>query len=172
MTRSPRELVVANQEIRVLLVDDEQDLIEYLSKRLLREGFMVRAVTSGEEAIEAVAAEDFDVAVVDLKMPGMDGLTTQQRIKERRPYLQTIVLTGHGSLTAAMDSGRQNAFRFLEKPANHDELVDAILGAADRKKKERLAAFWAEMTEITTSGGSPRDIVAGVEALRRKYQIE
>lgn len=158
-------------DIRVLLIDDEEELIEYLSKRLLREGFTVRAVTSGERAIAAVDAEDFDVALVDLRMPGMDGIETQRLMKERRPHMQTVVLTGHGTLEAALHSGQHDAFRFLQKPVDHDELVSAILEAAERKREHQLAAFQKEMSEIVSSGGTPRDIVTAVEALRRKYGI-
>ncbi|MBL7204197.1 MAG: response regulator, partial [Desulfobacteraceae bacterium] len=82
--------------MRVLLIDDEETLIEYLSKRLLREGFTVKATFSGEEAVEVATNEDFDVAVVDLKMPGIDGVETQQKLKKIQPFLQSIVLTGHG----------------------------------------------------------------------------
>jgi len=162
---------VAETDIRVLLVDDEEELIEYLSKRLLREGFTVRAVTSGERAVAAVEDEDFDVALVDLRMPGIDGIETQRQMKERRPHLQTVVLTGHGSLEAALKSGQQDAFRFLQKPVDHDDLIRAILEAAEHKKEQQLAAFQSEMGEIVASGGSPRDIVAAVEALRRKYGV-
>ena len=162
---------MTDRKIRVLLIDDEEDLIEYLSKRLLKEGFTVRAVTSGREALEVVAKEDFDVAVVDLKMPGMDGIETQERLKELKPFLQTIVLTGHGSFQAALDSGKQHAFRFLNKPVDHDELVETLREAAKERDKESLARFRDEMAEITAAGGTPRDIVQRVEALRKKYGI-
>lgn len=162
---------MTTNEIRVLLVDDEEELIEYLSKRLLREGFTVRAVTSGPRAVAAVDVEDFDVAVVDLRMPGMDGIEVQHQLRQRRPFLQTVVLTGHGSLQAALDSGRECAFRFLQKPADHGELVAAIRDAAAEKEKQSLARFREELLEITSSGGSPRDIVGRVEALRKRYGI-
>jgi two-component system NtrC family response regulator len=162
---------MSSREIRVLLIDDEEELIEYLSKRLLKEGFTVRAVTSGKVALEAVDEEDFDVAVVDLKMPGMDGIEVQERIKQRRPFLQTVVLTGHGSFQAALDSGKQDAFRFLNKPVDHEELVNTLREAAAEKSRESLARFREETIEITSSGGTPRDIVQRVEALRKKYGI-
>ena len=79
--------------IKVLLVDDEETLLEYLSKRLLREGFTVKATFSGEEALQVAGEENFDVAVVDLKMPGIDAVETQKRLKKIQPLLQCIVLT-------------------------------------------------------------------------------
>ncbi len=158
-------------KIRVLLVDDEEELIEYLSKRLLREGFTVRAVTSGEAAMRLVQEEDFDVAVVDLKMPGMDGIQTQYEIHRLRPQLQCVVLTGHGSYEAALESGKQKAFRFLQKPAEHDELVRAIREAAEVKQNTLMEQFRREMEEITRSGGSPREVLAAVEDLRKKFGL-
>ncbi|MBI5489396.1 MAG: response regulator [Deltaproteobacteria bacterium] len=162
---------MSEKQIRVLLVDDEEELIEYLSKRLLREGFTVRAVTSGRLALETVEAEEFDVAVVDLKMPGMDGIEVQRLIKQKRPFLQTVVLTGHGSLQTALESGRQDAFRFLQKPADHGELVQALREAAAEKERQIMARFREEMQEIASSGASPRDIVVRVDALRRKFGL-
>ena len=79
-------------------IDDEETLLEYMSKRLLREGFNVKAASSGEEALQAARKEHFDVAFVDFKMPGIDGVETQKGLKKIQPYLQCIVLTGHGSI--------------------------------------------------------------------------
>jgi len=160
------------KDIRVLLVDDEEELIEYLSKRLLKEGFTVRAVTSGMLAVEAVEQEDFDVAVVDLKMPGMDGIECLKQLKQRRPHLQSIVLTGHGSIQAALDSGKQHAFCFLQKPADHEELVGSIRKAAEKKHSQLNALFQEEMAALTGAGGSPRGILKSVEALRKKYGLD
>ena len=162
---------MSEKQIRVLLVDDEEELIEYLSKRLLREGFTVRAVTSGPRALETVDVEEFDVAVVDLKMPGMDGIEVQRKLKQKRPFLQTVVLTGHGSLQTALESGRQDAFRFLQKPADHGELVQALRDAAAEKERQIMERFREEMQEIASSGASPRDIVVRVDALRRKFGL-
>ena len=114
----PKEPSVMSEksDIRVLLIDDEETLVEYLSKRLLREGYLVKATFSGEEAIEVANNDDFDVAVVDLKMPGMDGVETQKRLKKIQPFLQSIVLTGHGTIDTALESGKENAFKYLLKP--------------------------------------------------------
>jgi two-component system NtrC family response regulator len=162
---------MSERQIRVLLIDDEEELIEYLSKRLLREGFTVRAVTSGQRALETTDVEEFDVAVVDLKMPGMDGIEVQRQIKLKRPFLQTVVLTGHGSLQTALESGKRDAFRFLQKPADHGELVQALRDAAAEKDRQIMDRFREEMQEITSSGASPRDIVVRVDALRRKFGL-
>jgi two-component system NtrC family response regulator len=124
-----------NRDIRVLLIDDEQTLLEYLAKRLLREGFTVKVAFSGEEALQVVAEEDFDVAVVDLKMPGMNGIETQRRLKELQPNLQCIVLTGHGGIESALESGQEEAYNYLLKPIEFESLMQTIRDAYQYKMK-------------------------------------
>ena len=155
--------------IRVLLVDDEDELIDYMSKRLLLEGFTVKASKTGSRALLLATDEKFDVAVVDLKMPGIDGIETIARLHDLQPFLQSIILTGHGSLDAALESGKQGVFVFLEKPVDHDVLVSAIHDAATRKRALVQDAFDTEMRRITTSGGSPREILHALEKLREKF---
>ena len=112
--------------IKVLLVDDEETLLEYMSKRLVREGFTVKTSLSGKKGLERANSEMFDVAVVDMKMPGMDGIETQRALKKIQPFLQCIVLTGHGSVDTALESGQEDAFRYLLKPIDYDNLVKII----------------------------------------------
>jgi len=133
-------------DIRVLLIDDEETLVEYLSKRLLREGLTVKTTFSGEEAVEVAVNEDFDVAVVDLKMPGIDGVETQQKLKKIQPFLQSIVLTGHGAIDTALESGRQNAFKYLLKPIEYDNLVETIREAYEKKVELQQAKLLKDAT--------------------------
>jgi len=133
-------------DIRVLLIDDEETLVEYLSKRLLREGFTVKATFSGEEAVEVAVNEDFDVAVVDLKMPGIDGVETQQKLKKIQPFLQSIMLTGHGAIDTALESGRQNVFKYLLKPIEYDNLVETIREAYEKKVELQQAKLLKDAT--------------------------
>ena len=158
--------------IRVLLVDDEETLIEYLSKRLLRQGFTVKAAFSGEEAIEAAQATNFDVAVVDLKMPGMDGVETQRRLKEIQPFLQCIVLTGHGSIDSALESGQEDAFNYLLKPVDHDKLVSAIKDAYKKKVEIQDKKFKEQVEELYASGLGAHGIRKAIAELRKIYGID
>jgi two-component system NtrC family response regulator len=160
------------RDLRVLLVDDEEELIEYMSKRLLREGFMVRCAGSGADAVAVADAQDFDVAVVDIKMPGMDGVETQRLLRERRPYLKCIVLTGHGSIETALESGRQDAFRYFQKPVDHAELVNAIRQAGEMKREEQQREFLAQVQEIASSYSTPGSIHKAVEELRHKLGMD
>lgn len=123
--------------MKLLFIDDEQTFLKYLAKRLVLDGFIVKTTFSGEEGVEAAAREDFDVAVVDLQMPGIDGIEVQKRLKDLQPFLPCIVLTGHGSVEKALESGKYNAFKFLSKPVDMDTLIETIHAAyAHRLKQE------------------------------------
>jgi two-component system NtrC family response regulator len=159
-------------DIKVLLIDDEETLVEYLSKRLLREGFTVKATFSGEEAVEVAASDNFDVAVVDLKMPGIDGVETQQKLKKIQPFLQSIVLTGHGAIDTALESGRQDAFKYLLKPIEYDDLVRTIKEAYEKKVEIQQAKFREEVDEIYRAGMGARGIKKAMNKLRKIYGIE
>jgi len=159
-------------DIKVLLIDDEQTLLEYLSKRLLKEGFTVKATFSGEEALEVAANNFFDVAVVDLKMPGMDGVETQKRLKEIQPLIQCIVLTGHGSIDTALESGQQDAFKYLLKPIDYENLVDTIKEAYQKKAQIQADKFKEQVEEIYRSGMGAKGIKKAIKELRKIYGIE
>ncbi len=158
--------------IRVLLVDDEENLIEFLSKRLLKQGFTVKAAGSGEEAVKVAKGQHFDVAVVDLKMPGIDGVETQKQLKEIQPFLQCIVLTGHGSIESALESGHEDAFNYLLKPVDHDKLVDAIKEAYGKKMEVQEAKFKEQVEDLYASGLGARGIRKAISELQKIYGIE
>jgi two-component system NtrC family response regulator len=161
-----------NPTIRVLLVDDEENLIEYLSKRLLKQGFTVKAAFSGEDAVKVANQEHFDVAVVDLKMPGIDGVETQKKLKEIQPLLQCIVLTGHGSIESALESGQKDAFNYLLKPVDHDTLVAAIKDAYKKKMEVQEKKFKEQVEELYASGLGAHGIRKAIGELRKIYGIE
>ena len=121
--------------MKLLFIDDEQTFLKYLAKRLVLDGFTVKTTFSGEEGVEAAAKEDFDVAVVDLQMPGIDGIEVQKRLKDLQPSLPCIVLTGHGSVENALESGKYNAFKFLSKPVDMETLIETINAAYDHRLK-------------------------------------
>jgi two-component system NtrC family response regulator len=158
--------------IKVLLIDDEETLIEYLSKRLLREGFVVKVAFSGEEAVEVAKSDHYDVAVVDLKMPGMDGVETQKRLKKIQPFLQSIVLTGHGSVESALESGHQDAFQYLLKPVDYDILVENIKKAFQKKQEIQKVKFQEQVEELYRSGMGAQGIKKAIERFRRIYGVE
>ena len=160
------------RQIKVLLIDDEKDLVDYLAKRLLVEGFMVRATFSGEEALRVASDEDFDVAVVDLKMPGIDGIETINRLRARRPFIQCIIITGYSSLETALECGKLEAVQYFSKPVEHGELATAIDEAANRKRELLYDQFRIELESVISGGASPHDIKEAVDHLHAKYGIK
>lgn len=121
--------------VRLLLVDDEEAYVDVLSNRLGRRGFEVTKAYSGSEALRKMRGQEFDVAVLDLKMADMDGIEVLKVIKLIDPPLQVIMLTGHGSATACRQGIELGAYDYLMKPCELDDLVDKIR-AAYRKKLE------------------------------------
>jgi len=160
-----------SEKVKILLVDDDQTLLEYLAKRLQREGFSARPTFSGEEALEAVVDEDFDVAVVDLRMPGMDGVETQRRLKEVLPLLQCVVLTGHGSIESALKSGQQGAYDYLFKPVDYESLVASIRGAVERKRELENAEQERAESGESSSGVSTRGAGRIWNFFREAYRV-
>jgi DNA-binding NtrC family response regulator len=120
-------------EASVLLVDDEEQFLDALSQRLETRGLKVDTVTSGEEALKQVEDQNFDAIIVDLAMPGIDGIETLKRIKEKRPDLEIIILTGHATVKSGIEAMKLGAEDFLEKPVDLSELM-AKIGEAKNKR--------------------------------------
>lgn len=120
--------------IRVLLVDDEVEFVETLVKRMRKRGLDVQGVKSGEEALDLLARERPDVVVMDVKMPGMNGIEVLKIIKQQRPNIEVIMLTGHASLELAMQGMESGAYDYLMKPMDLDELLYKIEDAYDSNK--------------------------------------
>jgi DNA-binding NtrC family response regulator len=118
---------------RILLVDDEVVFTTNMSKLLTSRGYRVTAVNSGDAAIQELEKNDYDVVVLDLKMPGMDGITTLKEIKKLDLFTQTLILTGHGSIDTALEAVRLGAYDYLTKPCEIDDLVNKIEGAWQKK---------------------------------------
>jgi DNA-binding NtrC family response regulator len=121
--------------IRVLLVDDEIGYVNVLSNRLSKRGFVVGKANSGSEALQRLRQQDFDVAVLDLKMEDMDGIETLKILKKMAPELVVIMLTGHGSAEAAHQGIKEGAYDYLTKPCELEDLVEKIRDAYRQREK-------------------------------------
>lgn len=118
---------------KVLLVDDEIDFLSILAERLESRGLKVTAVTRGEDAVAMVENEGFDLIIVDLSMPGIDGLETLKRIKAKQPDSEIIMLTGQASIRTGIEAMKLGAEDFLQKPVNISKLMDKISEAKDKR---------------------------------------
>jgi DNA-binding NtrC family response regulator len=122
-----------NDRIRLLLVDDEVAYADVLSNRLGKRGFEVHKAYTSPEALLLLRTQKFDVAVLDLKMPDMDGIEVLKIAKQEDPGLQVIMLTGHGSATACEQGLALGAFDYLMKPCELETLVEKIYEAFEQK---------------------------------------
>ncbi len=156
--------------IRVLIVDDEPELVGSLRKRMLRRGFTVVGTLSGRKALAAAELRRFDVAVIDLKMPEMDGLETLKRLKSLQPTVQAIILTGHGSVEAALQSGRLAATYFLPKPFDFSQLVEFIQKAATEGRTAQRELYQRELQKVVSSYRTPQEIMEACAQLREQYE--
>ncbi len=123
---------MTNEPVRVLLVDDEVGFADVLQKRMGKRGLVVTTATSGTDGIQILRKDDFDVAILDLKMEDMSGIEVLQIFKKMVPDLPVIMLTGHGSETAAREGMAFGAFDYLLKPCDLEELLEKINQAVDR----------------------------------------
>ena len=120
---------------KVLLVDDEEDFLSTLAERLEARGLKVNTATSGEQAVANAEKERFDLIVLDLAMPGMNGFETLQRIKAMQPDAEIMILTGQGSIKTSIEAMKLGAEDYLEKPVNISDLLDRIRDAKDKRSQ-------------------------------------
>ena len=127
---------VQTDPIRLLIVDDEVGFVNILTKRLSRRNMEVTSAYTGTEAIQILRKQDFDVAVLDLKMEEMDGIEVLKIFKKMDPRLVVIMLTGHGSEQAAREGIEFGAFDYLTKPCELEELLAKIKEAYQERNKD------------------------------------
>lgn len=124
------------EALRILIVDDEEELVSALKERLNLRGFQAQGVTTGTAALEFLKSEECDVVLLDVKMPGLGGLEVIRQIKDKRPRLQVVLLTGHGSVKSVEDGMALGAFDYLMKPVKIDSLVSVLSAAAAGRRSE------------------------------------
>jgi DNA-binding response OmpR family regulator len=124
-----------SERIKLLLVDDEEGYVNVLSNRLARRGIDVTKAYSGSDAIKALRRQDFDVAVLDLKMEDMDGIEVLKLFKKMYSQMEVIMLTGHGSEKAAKEGIECGAFDYLTKPCEFEDLLAKIRKAYQGHKQ-------------------------------------
>lgn len=117
----------------VLLVDDEQEFLDSLSERMKTRGINVDTSTSATEALEMAENASYDAIILDLKMPGVDGLEALKSFKEKNPEVQVILLTGHATVEKGIEAMKHGAMDFLEKPSDLPTLLEKIKKAQAKK---------------------------------------
>jgi DNA-binding NtrC family response regulator len=125
------------ENFNVLLVDDELEFLETLVKRLTKRGLNISTAKSGEEALAIIRGQGIDVAVLDVRMPGIDGIQTLREIKKLNPLMEVIMLTGHASIEVAIAGMELGAFDYLMKPADIDELFYKLQDAFKKRTMQQ-----------------------------------
>ena len=154
----------------VVVVDDEEMMRAMLARELPRLGFRVSAAASGEEAVRMAQGEDFAVAIVDILMPGLDGVETLKRLRQESPATEVVLLTGHGTIEGAVAGMRAGAYDYLTKPCRLAELSAVLRRAVEHRSLrrenaalKRLVCGEAGSTSIVALSTSMRALMAKVE---------
>ncbi len=135
----------------VLLVDDEVSFIETFSERLELRDFEISKAFSGEEALQVLAEnENIEVVILDVKMPGMDGIETLIEIKRKRPLVEVMMLCGHADVESAIEGMKHGAFDYLMKPVDMDQIITKVNEAAMKKRQHEEKIIQARIKEITS----------------------
>jgi DNA-binding NtrC family response regulator len=153
------------QEYKILVVDDEEDFLESLSERLELRDVKPAIASSGDEALAKMAEEEPEVMVLDLKMPGMDGIEVLKKVKKAYPTTQVVILTGHGTEEARKKAEKIGAFAYLEKPVEMDTLMATLNLARTRFQKVKYSVDTAFM-------GAAMSMAGEVDMARKVMQEE
>ena len=140
-------------KIRVLLVDDEKEFVESLSERLELRLFEVKTCFNGDDAVLLLQQEDVDVIILDVLMPGKDGIATLTEIKKLKPLTQVIMLTGNATVETAINGMKLGAYDYLMKPTETEDLVNKINSAAKLKREHEERIQQAEIQNIIKHRG-------------------
>lgn len=147
-------------EAKLLVVDDEKDLLELLVKRLKRKGYDVDSADSAEAALPLLKQQCYDVAIYDIRLTQMDGITLLKETKKMQPETEVLILTGHGTIETAIEAMKLGAYDYLTKPYNLSELELTIAKAKENKllkeKNESYKKIIKKQNEFTIVGESPR----------------
>jgi len=140
------------REFNVLVVDDEQEFLDITVKRLEKRGLKVQGAESGEKALQILLHSSTDVVLLDVKMPGIDGIETLRRIRSMKPLTEVVLLTGHASVDSGIEGMKLGAFDYLMKPIELEPLLEKL---ADAYEKKRLHQEKIEQAEIKRNMSKP-----------------
>lgn len=156
-----------SDKIRLLIVDDEVKFVDSIAQRLEMRGLEVTKAYSGKEAIDKARQEKFDLALLDLKMPEMDGRKVLEVLKNEHKFLEIIILTGHGSMDSAVECTKLGAYGYLPKPYELDNLLDVLKNAYQERLRKKFQKNQQRLDQIMSfaTGASPLAILRKLREL-------
>ncbi len=149
------------KQIKLLMVDDEVDFLDTIAERLGMRDFDITTASEGKQAIKLAKKGMFDLAILDLRMPGMDGMELLQVLKKKHKFLEVIMLTGHGAIDSAVEATKLGAFSFLQKPCEFERLIEELKNAYETRLRKKFEHDKKRMEEIEMlgMGSSPMGIL-------------
>ncbi len=148
------------EEMKMMLVDDEERFLSTTKKLLSKKGYDVFTAVSGAEALEKMRTQNIHVVILDVKMPGMDGIETLKAIKRKFPMIEVIMLTGHGTVESAVEGLKSGATDYLTKPTDVNDLIAKAEEAFE--KRQRLEEK-IRVAQTRSFMKSPREIIRDTE---------
>jgi two-component system, OmpR family, response regulator CpxR len=139
--------------VKVLLIDDEPQFVEVLAERLETRGFSVQTALTGDQGLAKLQEQEADVVILDVQMPGRDGVETLREIKRIKPLVEVIMLTGHATIESGIQGLKLGAYDYLMKPTETEDLVGKILRAYARKSEQEERIRRAEIDKIIAKRG-------------------
>lgn len=158
------------RKIKLLIVDDEERFLQTIAQRLSLRDFDVTPVSNGEAAIETAGKQAFDLALVDLKMPGMSGEEVLDLLKKNDPFIEVVILTGHGSVDSAVYCTQHGSFSYLQKPCDTEELLGVLKDAYQKRLQRKLKIDEEKMKSLLqlATGESALGILRKLRELEAK----
>lgn len=156
-----------SEKIKLLIADDEVDFLNSIAKRLEMRDFEVTKAVNGEEAVKAAENDKYDLALLDLKMPGMDGTQVLEILKREHSYIEVVILTGHGSLESAVECTKLGAFGYLPKPYEFEKLIETLKDAYQERMKKKFQEDQDRTNKLIkiATGNSPLAILREMKKL-------
>ena len=150
------------EKMNMMLVDDEERFLSTTQKLLSKKGYEILMATSGEEALEKLRTQNIHVVILDVKMPGMDGIETLKQIKRQFPLVEVIMLTGHATVESAVEGLKCGATDYLMKPTDVQDLLEKSEEAFEKRKRmeEKI-----RVAQTRTFMKSPREILREMEKI-------
>lgn len=155
------------ENINLLIVDDEVKFLDSIAKRLEMRGLDVTKATNGKDAVETARTKKFDLALLDLKMPGMDGSEVLKILKDEHKFIEIIILTGHGSLESAVECTKLGAYGYLPKPYEFEALLDILKEAYAARMKKKFETDQTRLQKImdVAQGGTALGVLRALKEL-------
>jgi len=168
MVSEVEERVETKTKGKILIVDDETVVRDSLGKWFSSEGYQARPVASAREALESITDTEYDVALIDIKMPGMDGMELQSRLREADPDLSVIIMTGYASVETAVQALKHGAYDYITKPIDPDELSHLVANALEHRRVRREVVRLRENLQEVTPG---TELIGKAPAMKKVVEL-